>query len=77
MYTHNGPDMSTDTSTVCISSLCLCVCGVGMVDWFYFLSHPQKLPSFIQYVPEDKHLLVTIKPAMLGHPSYQLQGDKE
>ena len=45
--------------------------------WFYFLSHPQKLPSFIKYVPEDKHLLVAIKPAMLGHPSYQLHGDKE
>ena len=69
MYTH----------TLVLSSWyvgCVCVGGGGGA-WLYFISHPQKLPSFIKYVPEDKHLLVAIKPAMLGHPSYQLHGDKE
>ena len=50
--------------------------GVGGGVCMILVSHPQKLPRLIEYVPEDKHLLVAIKPAMLGHPSYQLEREK-
>ncbi len=57
--------------------LLICIYTVSFFEvWFLIknvTTYSKKRSGFVQDVPEHKHFLVSVEPAMLGDPSYQLQ----